>query len=164
VNKEFRRGPAEYEKERAPEGKVELEPRKKIYVGVMGYSSQKFDTDNAWNLLGQAFDDIQKNYRGFEIWIVSEYTWMGIPALAYHQAKDRGWMTMGIACKKANEYKVFPCDDVVIVGENWGDESPTFLAQCEIFVRVGGGKQSLHEIEQAKAEGKKVYEYELEAQ
>lgn len=161
---EFLRTYPKYEKEPSSEGKVELEPRKKIYVGVMGYSSQKFDTDKAWNLLGQAFDDIQRKHFGYEIWIVSGYTWMGIPALAYHQAKNRHWMTMGIACKKANEYEVFPCDDVVIVGEDWGDESPTFLAQCQIFVRVGGGKQSHREIEQAKADGKITYEYELEAQ
>ena len=153
-----------FEKEPAlVEKRPELAPRKKIYVGVMGYSSQKFDIDKAWNMLSQAFDDIRKKYSDFEIWIVSGYTWMGIPALAYGQAKRRHWMTMGIACEKAADYKVFPCDNVLIVGENWGDESPTFLAQCQIFVRVGGGNQSHREIEQAKADRKPVYEYELEA-
>lgn len=153
-----------YEKEPSSEGKVELQPKKRLYVGVMGYSSQRFDTDKAWELLGQAFDAIQRVYSDYEIWIVSGYTWMGIPALAYHQARSRHWMTMGIACKSAFEHAVFPCDEVQIVGEKWGDESPTFLAQCQIFVRVGGGKQSHREIEQAKTDGKITYEYELEAQ
>lgn len=166
MEKEFRRGPDnyKYEKEPSPEGQVELLPGKKIYVGVMGYSGQKFDATKAQDMLCKAFDAIEKDHQHDNIWVVSGYTNLGIPALAYKEAIRRNWQTMGIACKLASSYAVFPCDEVKLVGENWGDESPTFLAQCQVFVRVGGGKQSHREIEQAKADGKKVYEFELKTQ
>lgn len=136
---------------------------KPVFVGIMGYSGQKFDIDRAKQLLCEAFSLIEEKYPNRQIAVVSGYTNLGIPALAYAEATKRGWETIGVACSKAKEYEVFPCNKVYIVGENWGDESPVFLDMCKVFVRVGGGGQSLRECAQAKEDGKTVYEYELEA-
>lgn len=134
-----------------------------LNVGVMGYSGAKFDINRAKYLIATAFDLVAENNPGRQIIIVSGYTNLGIPALAYAESIKRGWKTVGVACARANDAdsEVFPCDDVYIVGEEWGDESPTFLNMCHAFIRVGGGKQSLRETAQAKAEGKTVLEYEL---
>ena len=83
--------------------------------------------------------------------------------MAYALAKKNGWKTAGIACSKAADYKCFPCDEVTIVGNDWGLESPTFLKKCLIFIRIGGGKQTIKETASAKAMGKLVIEYDLEA-
>jgi hypothetical protein len=137
--------------------------KKNLYVGVMGYSAQKFDIEKAKELLNDAFDRISLENPDKDIFIVSGYTNLGIPGLAYSEAVKRGWKTFGIACKKALDYDVFPCDEKIIIGENWGDESSTFLSQCEIFVRVGGGNQSRREAAVAIDECKFVIEYDLPA-
>lgn len=138
-------------------------PIKMLRIGVMGYSSQKFNVEEARRLISKSFDELSKECQDCEISVVSGYTKLGIPALAYEEAVRRGWGTVGVACEKANDYEVFPCDEIYIVGKNWGDESPFFLNKCHVFVRIGGGKQSHREAEQAKAMGKQVFEYELEA-
>ena len=133
-----------------------------VYIGAMGYSGQKFDIEKARIMINQAFDLFETQYADRKLAVVSGYTNLGIPALAYEEATKRGWITVGVACDKANEYEVYPCDEVQIVGDNWGDESASFLVMCHVFVRVGGGKQSMRETAQAKADGKFVYEFELE--
>jgi len=134
-----------------------------VYVGIMGFSGQKFDLRLAGEHLNDAFVEIQRRFPDNEIVIVSGYTNLGIPAMAYALAKKLGWKTAGIACSKAMEYDCYPCDKVQIVGNNWGDESPTFLKECLIFIRVGGGKQTIKETASAKAMGKLVIEHDLEA-
>ena len=37
-----------------------------------------------------------------------------------------------------------------MVSGNWGDESEMFLKSINILVRIGGGRQSMREIEMAK--------------
>jgi hypothetical protein len=57
---------------------------------------------------------------------------------------------------------LYPVDvPPIIVGDNWGDESKTFLDSIDMLVRVGGGKQSLEECNEAKKQGIKVVEYDL---
>ena len=51
----------------------------------------------------------------------------------------------------------------MIVGNNWGDESQTFLDSCDVIVRVGGGKQSFEEVAEFRRRGGRVYEHELAA-
>ncbi len=93
--------------------------------------------------------------------VVSGWTNLGIPKQAYEEAVKRKWFTVGIACKKAYEFPRFPVDRIVVVGENWGDESPTFLNSIDVLVRVGGGKQSLNETAEARKRGMDVYEFEV---
>jgi hypothetical protein len=86
---------------------------------------------------------------------------IGVPAIAYRESVKRGWKTIGIACEKANEYKQFSCDQKIIIGKEWGDESDEFISMIDILVKIGGGKQSTEECKKAKAKGIKVIEYDL---
>lgn len=43
-----------------------------------------------------------------------------------------------------------------------GDESEKFLSLLNAIVRVGGGKQSLDEVESAKKKNLPVFEFELD--
>ena len=131
-----------------------------IKVGVVGYSANKFDIEKAKNIIKEVFDSFEKKY-GKEVVIVSGLTALGIPLLAYKEAKKRNWKTIGIACKKANEFEQFPVDKKIIIGEEWGDESETFISMIDILIRIGGGKQSHNEVRMAKSKGIPVIEYDL---
>lgn len=133
-----------------------------FHVGVVGYSSQKFDEKKAEELLKNEFEKLKQS--GKNISIVSGLTDLGIPKIAYKLAKQFGFFTVGIACEKAYEYDCFPVDKKIIIGEDWGDESQTFLKQIEMLIRIGGGKQSLAEVEEAKKKGVTIIEYELESE
>lgn len=135
-----------------------------LKIGVVGYSAQKFSDFDAMHLLGVAFDRVLVDYPGATAFtIVSGLTDLGIPKLAYRAAMARGWRTSGIACAEAEKYDCFDVDEKKIVGDNWGDESKTFLDEIDVLVRIGGGKQSLAEVARFKANGGHVYEFELEA-
>lgn len=133
-----------------------------LRVGVMGFSSKPFDREIANDFLNKAFDNIAKIYPDHNIVIVSGLTFLGIPALAYAHATIRGWKTEGIACKKAHNYPKFPCDTVVIIGEDWGDESQEFTSTCDVYVRVGGGPQSFREVNEARKRNVSILEYDLD--
>jgi len=85
----------------------------------------------------------------------------GIPALAYREAVSRNWRTVGVACLKARQYACFPVDKTIIVGEEWGDESATFLDSLDVLIKVGGGKQAIAETNAFKERRKPVLEYQL---
>jgi len=110
-------------------------------IGIVGYSGQKFDSFDATNILMEALMDRQKKHPEGCV-VVSGYTDLGIPAIAYRVAKKLGMDTMGIACKKAYENPRYPCDEVLIEGDDWGDESSVFLGNIDEMIKVGGGKQS----------------------
>lgn len=138
---------------------VDKQPLK---IGVVGFSGGKFNEVIALVHLKRAFDAIYNSHSDYaEFIVVSGYTAMGIPLLAYEEARSRGWKTKGIACSKAKENEVFPCDEVIIFGEEWGDESSIFLNDIDILVRVGGGKQSMEETAQAYEKQIPVIEFDL---
>jgi hypothetical protein len=129
-------------------------------IGVVGFSKQDFDRDAACSKIKEAFDTIANECKQ-PMSVVSGLTNLGIPALAYNEAFDREWKTVGIACSKANDFDIYPCDETIIVGDEWGDESDKFLSSIDILVRVGGGKQSKDEVKMAKERGLKVMEFDL---
>ena len=131
-----------------------------LCVGVVGYSGRKFNIDQAILLMQMAFAAMQKLYPKRELVIVSGLTNIGIPKIAYEQAVQRGWRTVGVACSRAKNS--FPVDEKIIVGHEWGDESEAFLGLLDCMIRIGGGPQTLAEAEQFKATGGMVLEYELE--
>lgn len=137
-----------------------------LRIGVVGYSDKKFDKDDAKLLLAEAIIDmiVDTNTvkRVDEIQIVSGLTNLGIPAIAYEMAKKFKWKTVGVACKKAKEYEVYPVDKEIIVGDNWGDESRTFLENIDVLIRIGGGKQSLREVQMAR--NRQIFTIEKELQ
>lgn len=126
----------------------------RVNVGVVGYSAQDFNRSKAKQHLEEAFDKIESEHGGKPI-IVSGLTDLGIPALAYREASKRGWDTVGIACRKADEYECYPVNERIVRDEweDWGDESEEFLSQIDIIVRVGGGEQTQDEIEKARQKG-----------
>lgn len=134
-----------------------------LRIGVVGYSSQRFDKAEAMRMIREAYDKIDAQNPRLSKAVVSGLTNVGIPALAYQEAVQRGWRTIGIACEKANEYECFPVDEKTIIGIEWGDESQTFLKSIDVLVKVGGGKQSVMETAGMKARGKQVFEYDLPA-
>lgn len=135
-------------------------------IGVVGYSSGKFDVDKAREHIEVFLDMIRTIYLplGRKAVIVSGLTNLGIPALAYEYALANNLTTIGVACKRASEFEVFPCDIVEIVGDDWGDESETFLNQLDCILRIGGGQQSLAEVRKFYElfPGKPIFEVELE--
>jgi hypothetical protein len=134
-----------------------------LNVGIVGYSATQFNIGEAELILMELFLSAKKN-SGIPVNIVSGLTNIGVPKIAYGIAKTYGFYTTGIACSKAFDYECFPVDTKIIVGDNWGDESETFLNYIDILVRVGGGKQSLAEVALAKEKNIPVIEYDLDGE
>jgi len=133
-----------------------------INIGFAGYSAQGFDTERAQLIIEGVFTKLQDRYGEFEV--VSGLTDCGIPAMVYAEGSKRGLRLIGIACKKAKDYDLYPVDETIIVGDNWGDESETFLESIDILVRIGGGKQSLAEEQRAIDLGMEVLSYDLNSE
>jgi hypothetical protein len=140
-----------------------------LYVGVSGYFDQKFDEEEATELLEDALDDIEKEYIDTgefdEIAIVSGLTDHGMPKIAYQVANFRGYETVGVAPKAVNEtgYELYPVDEIIYEGENFGDEIDKYIEMIDVFVRIGGGSQTQKELELAEEEDISVIEYDLES-
>jgi hypothetical protein len=131
-----------------------------IKVGFIGYSAGKFNKGDAFKILDKIFQEITEKYKG-DIEIVSGATYYGIPAMVYDMASDYDYKTIGVMCKEGYDCDLYYCDEIFAIGENWGDESTTFIDMIDVLYRIGGGKQSLNEVKMAKAKGIPVYEYEL---
>jgi len=52
-------------------------------------------------------------------------------------------------------------NDLIVEGQDWGDESEKFLSMLDVLYKIGGGNQSITEFEKAKELGIEVHEYEL---
>lgn len=128
-------------------------------IGVIGYSAQSFDIDKAQSILLDAYDMIESEYNS--VTIVSGLTNIGIPSLAYEEAENRDWKTVGIACSKARNYDCYPVDDEIIIGNEWGDESERFLSQIDVLIAIGGGDQTQKEIKKAKQYDIPTHKYNL---
>jgi predicted Rossmann-fold nucleotide-binding protein len=125
----------------------------KIKIGIVGFSNEtKFKKTDGIQAVKAAFDNIQALFNDKEIHIVSGLTNVGIPRLAYEQAVERKWKTVGIAPKEAEEYELFPVDEKIIVGKSFGDESEVFIDYIDVLVKLGGGYQSEKETEMANAQ------------
>lgn len=130
-------------------------------IGVAGYSGKPFDVVKGRELLVSAIDEALTGVNE-QVAIVSGLTNIGIPKIAYQIATERGYRTVGVACKKATEYECFKVDEKIIFGEDWGDESASFLLQLDVLVRVGGGAQTFEEVAKAKRMGLRVVERDLD--
>jgi len=134
-------------------------------IGVAGYSSGEFNTQFVRNELNELYSVIERFYaNGKDIAIVSGLTNVGVPALAYEVAVDKGMTTVGIACARASEYEVFPVNIRIIEGSEWGDESEKFISYIDALICFGNGEQSLAELAMFRELKPKnpVFEVELE--
>lgn len=135
---------------------------KKLSIGVAGYCPpSNFDIKEARRMINEAYDDIEKKYQDYQIEIVSGLSYVGVLAIAYEEAVKRKWRTVGIASKKVLTYPLFPVDEKIIVGNSWGEESPTFISRIDGIVRIGMGEQSLRETKEVRESGKPTWEYDL---
>ena len=132
-------------------------------VGIVGYSAQKFDEKEARFLICKEYVRLINKNPGKNISIISGLTNLGIPKIAYENAAICNFHTVGVACSKAVEFDCFPVDHKFIIGDEWGDESSTFISMLDELIRIGGGKQSLKECEDARARNIPVTEIELPA-
>ena len=112
-------------------------------IGIVGYSGTAFDIAKATRILRDVLS--LRALHHAECALVTGLTDLGIPGLAYREADKLGMVLVGIACKQAQEYDCYECHEVIIVGDDWGDESETFLANIDELIKVGGGTQSIAE-------------------
>lgn len=134
-----------------------------IKIGFVGYSAAKFDLYKCRNILFKIFDQIMANHPNEEVIIVSGGTMYGVVKEVYFMAARLGYETIGVICKEGINDKLFPnLSELIVEGEHWGDESEKFIETIDELYRIGGGEQSLKEVEMAKKKGIPVYEYELE--
>lgn len=128
-------------------------------IGFVGYSAMKFDESKAKEIIHTIFESFNDDE---DYVIVSGATNMGIPKLVYEEAENYNMYLMGVMCKDGYTCELYPCDNILAVGNNWGDESETFIDLIEELYKIGGGPQSEKETKMALKKGLPVYEYELE--
>jgi hypothetical protein len=108
-----------------------------------------------------AYDQIETMFPSSNIAMVSGLTAVGVLKIAYEEAVRRGWRTEGVACEKAKDHPLFPVDEAIIHGKNWGDESQIFLARLDGLIRIGNGPQSVRECDEIRGRGLPTLEYNL---
>ena len=91
-----------------------------VRIGVVGYSGTPFDRKEGRALLIALLDRVVGLHPADEYVLVSGLTDMGIPALAYREAAERGWKTVGIACERAKRHRCYPVDQRILRGKKWG--------------------------------------------
>lgn len=117
-------------------------------IGVVGFSRNQFDKKEAILKLRNILEGLVKGQDKKEIEIVSGYTNMGIPRIAYRLADDMGLATVGFSAQQALKVRcgVYPVKKVILEGTYFGDESLKFIQYIDILVRIGGGPQSRKEV------------------
>ena len=123
-------------------------------IGFIGYSDTKFDINKANEIINKI-----KDYISLDDEIVSGATLYGIPKLVYETFKNN--KTIGIMCKDGYNYPLYSCDVIYAIGDNWGDESEFLMDYIDVLIKIGGGKQSIKELQMAKNKGIPTYEFEL---
>lgn len=128
-------------------------------IGFVGYSATKFDENKAKEIINEIFKDLDKD----DV-IVSGATNLGIPKLVYEKANELGMKTVRVMCKDGLSEELAELNELIVEGDNWGDESDKFLSMIDTLYKIGGGKQSIAEFKKAKELGIKTFEYELKGE
>ncbi|MFH1047449.1 MAG: hypothetical protein V1738_04055 [Patescibacteria group bacterium] len=138
-------------------------PRCAMYIGVVGYlPPSEFDEKEALLRLQQSFDDIDRRWPDQLKAVVSGLTDVGIHAIAYREAERRGWMTVGICCRRAFDHNLYPCAVKVFAGKDFGDDEEVraFTKNLNCLVRIGDGPISRRITEQLRNEGLPIWEHD----
>ena len=120
----------------------------KLRVGVVGYSAGTFDIYKGKLALSQLLEEVQRVVPEGAMEIVSGYTDVGVPHLAYLYAESKQLPTVGFSSREAlqGKFPLYPVSRVIIVGDYFGDESVAFVHYIDVLVRIGGGAQSKREV------------------
>lgn len=123
-----------------------------IKYGIVGFSRDQFDKEAAYRILEELFRQISIKHSDKEIEIVSGYTNMGVPKIAYELADRYGFTTVGYSAGQALKVRsgVYPVKKVILIGKKFGDESNDFVQYIDALIRIGGGRQSRMETEMFK--------------
>jgi hypothetical protein len=136
-------------------------------VGVAGFSGQwapgkleadpglKAKADAATVALREHLLKLKEQY-GDKLVVSSGATMEGVPKIIYDICAVEGIPAMGVACEKAFDYPLGTMKYLVIEGQNWGDESPSFLRTSDELVLLGGGGQAKREAIAASQQGKTI--------
>jgi hypothetical protein len=134
-------------------------------LGVMGFAgrwerSGLTGNDLSW-LVGEARSALRRELArardaGPALHVATGGTNTGVLELVYELCSDLGIPAVGITPDRALNYEVGAMAHVVPVGEFFGDESEAFVALCDEFLLLGGGKQSHRETMAASSMGKLV--------
>ena len=118
-------------------------------IGIVGFSRSQFDKKMAILKLRNILEKLTIGKAPASIEIISGYTNMGVPRIAYRLADDMGFKTVGFSAKQALRVRagVYPVKEVILEGERFGEESQKFIEYIDILVRIGGGPQSRKEVE-----------------
>ena len=125
-------------------------------IGVVGFSRSQFDKKMAILKLRNILEKLTIGKTPASIEIISGYTNMGVPRIAYRLADDMGFKTVGFSAKQALRVRagVYPVKEVILEGERFGEESQKFIEYIDVLVRIGGGPQSRKEVELFKTHHK----------
>lgn len=123
-------------------------------IGFIGYSGTPFNIEQAKNIINEIKQFVNKDDE-----IVTGATMYGIPKLIYEAFPEN--KKIGIMCKCGYICDLFPCDVIYAIGDNWGDESQFFINYIDVLYKIGGGEQSIKELQMAKNKGIPNFEYEL---
>jgi len=118
-------------------------------IGIVGYSHNEIDSERAYHLLLSGIKFFAAQCENNEtIEIVSGLTNLGIPKIAYRIADEHKYTTVGITARRAlnSNFELYPVDKQIIKGKEFGDESVFFIEYIDCLIRIGGGKQSLNEV------------------
>lgn len=144
--------------------------KKTIKFGIVGFSRNQFDQQEAQRILSSLFATIKKKHHHKDIEIVSGYTNSGVPKIAYQLADKFGFITVGFSALQALSVRsgVYSVQKVILKGKRFGDESEDFIRYIDGLIRIGGGQQSRKEVKLFKQlhEGRPLQsllkEYEVE--
>lgn len=127
---------------------MEYGKKNALKIGVVGFSRNSFDQATARSLLEDCFIVLKSKHENRIIEIVSGYTAQGVPLIAYELAVQYGFVTVGFSARQALWARkgVFSVDKENLVGDRYGDESEAFVEYIDGLIRIGGGKQSRHEV------------------
>jgi hypothetical protein len=146
---------------------IEKDKQNLHVVGVTGFSGQwsdakiaadegiKSDAAAATASLHEYLSELKAKY-GEKLVVSSGATNEGVPKIIYSLCESLGIKAMGVTSAKAADYPLGRMDYLIVMGEDWGQESPTFLNTSDEFILLGGGGQAKREAIAAAALGKTV--------
>lgn len=132
-------------------------------IGVVGFSDENKMHPDTYTLLANLIKqicetDVKKNSFVF----VGGYTNTGINRILYDCCKTNGVLIGAICSGKHKEYECWPdVDYLEVIGNEWGDESESFVNSLDLIIRIDGGEQSHSEILMAKEKDLQVEEFDL---